>query len=47
MKRNAVAIVGSAGAAPHELRRSVEAPARALGDAGFGLVTGAMDGIRP
>ena len=47
MRRNAVAIIGSAGAAPRELRRSVEAPAHALGDAGFGLVTGAMDGVRP
>ena len=47
MRRNAVAIVGSAGAAPRELRRNVEAPARALGDAGFDLVTRAMDGVRP
>ena len=45
MRRNAVAIVGSAGAIPHELRRTVEALARSLGDAGFDLVTGSMDGV--
>ena len=45
MRRNAVAIVGSAGAIPRELRRSVEALAHALGDAGFDLVTGGMDGV--
>ena len=45
MRRNAVAIVGSAGAIPRELRRSVEALARTLGDAGFDLVTGGMDGV--
>ena len=37
MRRNAVAIVGSAGTIPHALRHSVEALARALGDAGFDL----------
>ena len=45
MRRNVVAIVGSAGTIPHELRCSVETLARALGDAGFDLVTGSMDGV--
>ncbi len=45
MRRNVVAIVGSAGAIPHELRRTVEALAQALSDTGFDLVTGGMDGV--
>ena len=45
MRRNTVAIVGSAGAIPCELRRTVETLARTLSDAGFDLVTGGMDGV--
>lgn len=45
MRRNVVAIIGSAGVIPCELRRTIEALARALGDAGFDLVTGGMDGV--
>ena len=45
MRRNVVAIVGSAGTIPRELRRRAEVLARALGDAGFDLVTGGMDGV--
>ena len=45
MRRNVVGIIGSAGVIPSPLRRSVEALARALGDAGFDLVTGGMDGV--
>lgn len=45
MRRNVVAIVGSAGAIPDSLRQAVEALAAALANAGFDLVTGGMDGV--
>ena len=45
MRRNTVAIIGSAGVIPCELRRTVETLACALSDAGFDLVTGGMDGV--
>ncbi len=45
MRRNIVAIIGSAGVISSELRRMVEALACALGNAGFDLVTGGMDGV--
>ena len=45
MRRNVVAIIGSAGEIPHELRRTVETLACALAGAGFDLVTGSMDGV--
>ena len=45
MRRNTVAIIGSAGRIPCGLRRTVETLAGALCDAGFDLVTGGMDGI--
>lgn len=45
MRRNTVAIIGSAGTIPRELRRTVETLACALSDAGFDLVTGGMDGV--
>ena len=45
MRRNTVAIIGSAGTIPCELRRTVETLACVLSDAGFDLVTGGMDGI--
>ncbi len=45
MRRNVVAIIGSAGVITPALRRTVEALACALGNAGFDLVTGGMDGV--
>ena len=45
MRRNTVAIVGSAGTISRELRHTVEALARTLCDRGFDLVTGGMDGV--
>lgn len=45
MRRNTVAIIGSAGTISRELRRTVETLACALSDAGFDLVTGGMDGV--
>lgn len=45
MRRNTVAIIGSAGLISCELRRTVETLACALSDAGFDLVTGGMDGV--
>ncbi|MDE0419629.1 MAG: polysaccharide deacetylase family protein [Gammaproteobacteria bacterium] len=45
MKRNVVAVVGSAGDISDELRRLTESLARALADAGFDLVTGGMGGV--
>lgn len=45
MRRNTVAIIGSAGTIPRGLRRTVETLACALSDAGFDLVTGGMDGV--
>lgn len=45
MRRNVVAIVGSAGAISAPLRQAVESLAAALASAGFDLVTGGMDGV--
>ena len=45
MTRNVVAVVGSAGEIPDELRRLAESLARALAKSGFDLVTGGMDGV--
>ncbi len=45
MRRNTVAIIGSAGLISCELRRTLETLACALSDAGFDLVTGGMDGV--
>lgn len=45
MKRNVVAVVGSAGNISDELRRLAESLARALAEAGFDLVTGGMGGV--
>lgn len=45
MRRNTVAIIGSAGTIPRELRHTVEKLALTLCDAGFDLVTGGMDGV--
>lgn len=45
MRRNVVAIVGSAGAIPSALRQAVESLAVGLASAGFDLVTGGMDGV--
>ena len=45
MRRNIVAIIGSAGVISPELRHMVEALTCALGNAGFDIVTGGMDGV--
>ena len=45
MRRHVVAIIGSAGALPRDLRHTVEALALALSNANFDLVTGGMDGV--
>ena len=45
MRRNTIALIGSAGTIPGKLRRAVETLAFLLSDAGFDLVTGGMDGI--
>ena len=45
MRRNVVAIVGSAGAISDPLRQAAESLAAALANAGFDLVTGGMDGV--
>ena len=45
MRRHVVAIVGSAGALPRDLRHTVETLALALSNANFDLVTGGMDGV--
>ncbi len=45
MKRNVVAIIGSAGEISESVRRSAEALGLALADRGFDLVSGGMDGV--
>lgn len=45
MRRNVVAIIGSAGKISDELRKTVENLSSALSDVGFDLVTGGMDGV--
>ncbi len=45
MRRNVIAVIGSAGKISSELRQTVENLSRALSDAGFDLVTGGMDGV--
>ena len=45
MRRNVVAVVGSAGEISASLRQAVESLATELANAGFDLVTGGMDGV--
>jgi len=45
VRRNVIAIIGSAGTLPTNLRRKVEALAWELSKSGFDLVTGGTDGI--
>lgn len=45
MRRNVVAVVGSAGELPDDLRRLAESLGQALAKSGFDLVTGGMDGV--
>jgi len=45
VRRNAIAIIGAAGAIPRRLRCIAEELAYALCMAGFDLITGGMDGI--
>ena len=45
MRRNTVAVIGSAGVVPASVRRVAESLGCALAEAGFDIVTGGMDGV--